>query len=70
MDTSVMVRDVMSREFVGVSESDTVADAAALLVDEGADFVLGEIGHRLFEHLFFFGQVRHGLVGSHSFLVR
>lgn len=36
----------MGREFVGVSESDTVADAAALLVDEGADFAVVVRGGR------------------------
>jgi len=32
-----MVRDVMHREFVGVSESDALADAAALMLREGTD---------------------------------
>lgn len=37
MDKSVMVRDVMSREFVGVSESDTVAGAVGVMLDDGTD---------------------------------
>jgi CBS domain-containing protein len=36
MRTDTTVRDVMHREFLGVSESDSLADAADLLVDEGA----------------------------------
>jgi len=36
MDDDVTVRDMMSREFVGVSESDAVADVADLLCDDGA----------------------------------
>jgi CBS domain-containing protein len=35
MRTDTTVRDVMHREFLGVSESDPLADAAGLLVDEG-----------------------------------
>ncbi|MFO8115525.1 MAG: CBS domain-containing protein [Halorubrum sp.] len=35
MRTDTTVRDVMHREFLGVSESDRLADAADLLVDEG-----------------------------------
>ena len=34
MRTDTTVRDVMHREFLGVSESDPLVDAAALLVDE------------------------------------
>lgn len=34
MRTDTTVRDVMHREFLGVSESDPLAEAAALLVDE------------------------------------
>ncbi|RLM49798.1 cyclic nucleotide-binding/CBS domain-containing protein [Halorubrum sp. Atlit-28R] len=34
MRTDTTVRDVMHREFLGVSESDSLPDAAALLVDE------------------------------------
>ncbi|MBP1923342.1 CBS domain-containing protein [Halorubrum alkaliphilum] len=37
MRTDTTVRDVMHREFLGVSESDPLADAAALLVEEGTD---------------------------------
>jgi len=37
MRTDTTVRDVMHREFLGVSESDRLADAAGLLVDEGTD---------------------------------
>jgi CBS domain-containing protein len=35
MRTDTTVRDVMHREFLGVSESDRLADAASLLVKEG-----------------------------------
>ncbi len=35
MVDDLTVRDVMTREYVGVSESDTVADVARLLVEEG-----------------------------------
>lgn len=37
MRTDTTVRDVMHREFLGVSESDPLADAATLLVEEGTD---------------------------------
>ncbi len=37
MRTDTTVRDVMHREFLGVSESDPLVDAAALLVDEGTN---------------------------------
>lgn len=37
MHESLTVRDAMMREFVGVSESDSVVDAAELLLDEGVD---------------------------------
>ncbi|MDZ5810828.1 CBS domain-containing protein, partial [Halorubrum sp. AD140] len=37
MRTDTTVRDVMHREFLGVSESDRLSDATALLVDEGTD---------------------------------
>jgi CBS domain-containing protein len=37
MRTDTTVRDVMHREFLGVSESDPLAEAAALLVDEGTN---------------------------------
>ncbi|OYR74174.1 CBS domain-containing protein, partial [Halorubrum sp. E3] len=37
MRTNTTVRDVMHREFLGVSESDSLRDAAALLVDEGTN---------------------------------
>ena len=37
MRTDTTVRDVMHREFLGVSESDSLTDAAALLVEEGTD---------------------------------
>lgn len=36
MVEDLTVRDVMTREFVGVSESDSVADVAGLMVEEGA----------------------------------
>jgi CBS domain-containing protein len=37
MRTDTTVRDVMHREFLGVSESDPLADAATLLVEEETD---------------------------------
>lgn len=37
MRTDTTVRDVMHREFLGVSESDPLRDAATLLVDEGTN---------------------------------
>jgi CBS domain-containing protein len=37
MDTELTVRDVMDREFVGVSESDDVRSVAELLLEEGAE---------------------------------
>ncbi|SDF51085.1 CBS domain-containing protein [Halorubrum xinjiangense] len=37
MRTDTTVRDVMHREFLGVSESDSLSDAAALLVEEGTN---------------------------------
>jgi len=37
MRTDTTARDVMHREFLGVSESDPLRDAAALLVDEGTN---------------------------------
>jgi CBS domain-containing protein len=37
MRTDTTVRDVMHREFLGVSESDPLREAAALLVDEGTN---------------------------------
>ena len=37
MRTDTTVRDVMHREFLGVSESDSLRDAAALLADEGTN---------------------------------
>jgi len=37
MRTDTTVRDVMHREFLGVSESDPLTDAAALLVEEETD---------------------------------
>ena len=37
MRTDTTVRDVMHREFLGVSESDRLTDAARLLVDEETD---------------------------------
>jgi len=40
MRTDTTVRDVMHREFLGVSESDALADAAALLVEEGTDCLI------------------------------
>ncbi|SNR30843.1 CBS domain-containing protein [Halorubrum vacuolatum] len=40
MRTDTMVRDVMHREFLGVSESDALPDAAELLIDEGTDCLI------------------------------
>ncbi|WP_135806975.1 CBS domain-containing protein [Halorussus marinus] len=40
METEVTVRDVMSREFVGVSESDTVLGAVGLMDEEGVGSVV------------------------------
>lgn len=40
MRTDTTVRDVMHREFLGVSESDSLSDAAALLVEEGTNCVV------------------------------
>lgn len=40
MRSDATVRDVMHREFVGVSESDTLADAAELLLRENADCLI------------------------------
>lgn len=37
MDDAVAVRDVMDRSYVGVSEGDTVAGAAGLMDEDGAD---------------------------------
>lgn len=37
MDTDIPIRDVMTREFVGVSESDTVLSTARLMLDEDTD---------------------------------
>lgn len=39
------VRDVMHREFLGVSESDALGDAAELLVEENADYLVVLRGH-------------------------
>lgn len=39
------VRDVMHREFLGVSESDELGDAAELLIDENADYLVVLRGH-------------------------
>ncbi|GKZ12471.1 signal transduction protein [Haladaptatus sp. W1] len=40
MDAEVIVRDVMTREYVGVSESDTVLGAVRLMSDEGVGSVV------------------------------
>ncbi|AUX07911.1 signal transduction protein with CBS domains [Halalkaliarchaeum desulfuricum] len=39
------VRDVMHREFLGVSESDALEDAAELLIEENADYLVVLRGH-------------------------
>jgi CBS domain-containing protein len=40
MDSTVTVQEVMDREFVGVSESDSVIDSAELLLAEGSESVV------------------------------
>ena len=40
MRTDTTVRDVMHREFLGVSESDALADAATLLVEEESECLI------------------------------
>ncbi len=45
MDAEVMVRDVMTREYVGVSESDSVLGAVRLMHDEGVGSVVILRGH-------------------------
>ena len=40
MRTDTTVRDVMHREFLGVSESDALPDAAALMVEEGTNCLI------------------------------
>ena len=45
MHTDSTARDVMRHEFVGVSESDTIADAASLAVEETANCVVVMRGH-------------------------
>lgn len=40
MDGAVTVRDVMTREYIGVSESDTVSDAVDLLLREDASSIV------------------------------
>lgn len=45
------VRDVMHREFLGVSESDALGDAAELLIDENADYLVVLRGHEPIGHL-------------------
>ncbi|MEF8780055.1 MAG: CBS domain-containing protein [Haloferacaceae archaeon] len=45
MRDEATVRDVMHREFLGVSESDTLGDAAELLIDENVDYLVVLRGH-------------------------
>lgn len=45
MHTDSTARDVMRHEFVGVSESDTLADAASLAVEETANCIVVMRGH-------------------------
>lgn len=45
MDSDVTVREVMNREFLGVSESDTVAESAELMLEDGAESVVVVRGH-------------------------
>lgn len=40
MDADVTVREIMTREYVGVSESDGVAEAVELMLEESADGVV------------------------------
>ncbi|XVH31725.1 CBS domain-containing protein [Haloferacaceae archaeon DSL9] len=40
MNIDIIVRDVMNPEFVGVSESDTIGDAGALMLAEGVETVV------------------------------
>lgn len=40
MDEELTVRDVMTREYVGVSESDTVEDVVALMLEDGTPGVV------------------------------
>lgn len=40
MEAEVTVREIMTREFVGVSESDRVGDAVDLMLEEGVDCVV------------------------------
>lgn len=40
MDTTLPLRDVMRREFVGVGPGDTVAETAGLLASEGAQWAI------------------------------
>lgn len=40
MNGDVTVREVMEREFVGVSEADTLRDTAELMLEEGAEAVV------------------------------
>jgi len=47
MDPAVTVREVMTREYVGVTESDPVDGAVELLLKEGAEVVLVQRGERL-----------------------
>ncbi|WP_224335187.1 CBS domain-containing protein [Haloprofundus halobius] len=46
MNTDVTVRDAMEREFVGVSESDSVRAAAELMFEEDADCIVVLRGNR------------------------
>ncbi|MFB6178288.1 MAG: cyclic nucleotide-binding/CBS domain-containing protein [Halorientalis sp.] len=45
MNGDVTVRDVMRREYVGASESDTLIDTAALMLEEGVEAVVVLRGH-------------------------
>lgn len=40
MQTTTTARDIMRHEFIGVSESDTLADAASLLTEEESDSII------------------------------
>lgn len=40
MEAEVTVREIMTREYLGVSESDTVGDAVDLMLEEGAGTVV------------------------------
>ena len=40
MEPDATVREVMNREYLGVSESDTVGETASMMLDDGAEVVV------------------------------